>query len=194
MGALHSAIRLLGVLSLLTGILYPLAITGIARIAFPRKAEGSLVVRNGVIAGSFLIGQRFDGHEYFRPRPSAIDYNPLPSGGSNLGVIDEKLRLQVHERDSFVRQSFGLGLNDTIPADLLFSSASGLDPDISPEAARLQTAMVAKNRRFSSLQTNALKTIVERSIEPRQLGFLGEPRINVLRLNIALDSLEGRSK
>jgi potassium-transporting ATPase KdpC subunit len=178
------------ILSLLTGILYPAFTTGIARFIFPKQARGSIVTRGGAIKGSALIAQSFTDPKYFQPRPSAIDYNPLPSGGSNLSVIGLQLQKQVQDREKSFRQTYGLTPETKVPQDMLFTSGSGLDPDISPEAAVVQIAAIAKKRGFSPARKEALDALVARSIEKPQLGFLGEPRINVLKLNVALDSLE----
>jgi potassium-transporting ATPase KdpC subunit len=191
---LIAAIRLFLVLTLLTGIIYPVAVTGIARCVFPKQAHGSLIAAKGSIRGSALIAQGFSDPKYFQSRPSAIDYNPLPSGGSNLSVISTKLDSLVLDREQSFRQAHGLAPEATVPPDMLFSSGSGLDPDISPEAAALQVATIARNRGFSPAHKAALAALVEWSVERPQLGFLGEPCVNVLKLNIALDSFDGRRR
>jgi potassium-transporting ATPase KdpC subunit len=183
------AARLLLVLTVLTGILYPVTITLAANILFPAQANGSLIVRDGQIVGSALIGQSFTSERYFWPRPSAIDYNPLPSGGSNLGPTSAALQAKVIERAAAIRQANRLAEDAAIPTDLLFASGSGLDPHISPDAARLQIDRVAAARGFTPAQRDQLAALIERSIEPPQLGVLGEPRINVLLLNLAVDQI-----
>ena len=183
------AARLLLVLTVLTGILYPVTITLAANVLFPAQANGSLIVRDGRIVGSALIGQSFTSERYFWPRPSAIDYNPLPSGGSNLGPTSAALQAKVIERAAAIRQANRLAEDAAIPVDLLFASGSGLDPHISPDAARLQIDRVAAARGFTSAQRDQLAALIERAIEPPQLGVLGEPRVNVLRLNLAVDQI-----
>ncbi len=177
-------------LSLFTGAAYPLAITGIAQAVFTRQANGSLVPAGGHVVGSSLIGQANADLRYFWPRPSAINFNPLPSGGSNLGPTSAALRKAVADRASQLRAANHLPADTPLPADLLFASGSGLDPDISPEAVRLQIDRVAQARQFTPAQRQALAALVERSIEPPQLGLLGQPRVNVLLLNLALDELK----
>jgi K+-transporting ATPase ATPase C chain len=184
------ALKLLIIMTILTGIIYPLFITGIARIAFHNKANGSLTIKNGVIAGSELIGQKFDSVIYFWPRPSAIDYNPLPSSGSNFGPTSGKLKKAVEERKAeFITVN---RIKDTaaIPSEMVLASASGLDPHISPEAARLQVDRIAKARNFSVDQKNDLFNLVERLIEKPQFKLFGEERINVFMLNLELDKIE----
>jgi potassium-transporting ATPase KdpC subunit len=184
------AMRVLLVLTVLTGIIYPLTMTLIAGVIFPAQANGSLITRNGQIIGSALIGQKFDDARYFWPRPSAIDYNPLPSGGSNQGPTSAALQSAVKDRAAAVRQANNLTADATIPTDLLFASGSGLDPHISPDAVRLQIDRVAAARGFTVAQREQLTTLVEKSIEGPQLVVLGEPRVNVLLLNLAVDQIQ----
>ncbi|MCX6981889.1 MAG: potassium-transporting ATPase subunit KdpC [Verrucomicrobia bacterium] len=172
------AIRILIVFTLLTGVLYPLAVTAVARVGFEMKANGSLVERDGKIIGSALLAQKYTEDRYFWPRPSGADYATVASGASNKGPTSAVLQKSIAER----RAQFG----DNAPGDLLTASGSGLDPHISPEAARHQIARVAKARGKSESELAAL---VERHIEPPQLGFLGELRVNVFALNLALDAL-----
>ena len=173
------------VFTVLTGVLYPLAITGIAQLAFRDKANGSLIERDGKIIGSELLAQPFTGARYFWPRPSAGGYATVPSGASNLGPTSAALQSNVAARAAAIRAANELPADATVPADLLFTSGSGLDPHISPEAARLQMARVAAARGVSE---ESIKALVERFIEPPQIGILGEPRVNVLLLNLALDT------
>ncbi len=175
------------VLTLFTGIIYPLAITGLAQIIFPFQANGSLVIVEDKVVGSLLIGQAFNAPQYFWPRPSAVGYNPLPSSGSNLSPTSQVLLEQVQQREQELRLLYNLPADASLPADLLFASASGLDPHISPAAARLQIDRVAQARGLTEEQVAAL---VEQYTEPAQFGLLGEPRVNVCLLNLALDALQ----
>jgi K+-transporting ATPase ATPase C chain len=172
------SLRIYIVLTLLTGIIYPLAMTGVAQILFPKQANGSRVVEQNQLIGSDLIAQKFESPKYFWPRPSSADYATVASGASNKGPTAADLKKSIDER----RQKFGADAT----VDLLTASGSGLDPHISPEAARSQIARVAAARNMSIQQVTAL---VDQTIEEPQLGFLGEPRVNVLRLNRALDQL-----
>jgi K+-transporting ATPase ATPase C chain len=187
------AVRLFIALAVLTGMIYPLLVTGIALAVFPKQSGGSLVTANGQIVGSALLAQRFSADNYFWPRPSAGDdgtnYATVPSSASNLGPTSSNLVAAVQSRLASFREANGLATNAPVPAEMVFASGSGLDPDISPAAARLQIDRVAKARHFSAAKTQKLAALVERSIEPPQFGFLGEPRVNVLKLNLALDSL-----
>jgi K+-transporting ATPase ATPase C chain len=178
MRTILQSLRIYVVLTLLTGIIYPLGITGIAQLCFPRQANGSRVVTNGQLSGSDLLAQKFEAPRYFWPRPSAADFAMVPSGASNKGPTSADLKKSIEER----RAKFGADA----PIDLLTASGSGLDPHISPEAARLQILRVAAARNMSAQKISEL---VDQIIEPPQLGFLGEPRVNVLRLNRALDQL-----
>lgn len=187
---LRAAAVLTLLLSALTGLLYPGAVTALAHLVFPRQANGSLVEAGGRVVGSELIGQSFTQPWYFHGRPSAAGagYDGAASGGTNKGPTDAKLAAAVAERvDSAVAQSGAV--RGEVPADMVTSSASGLDPHISPANARLQVAGVARARGADSA---AVAALVERHVEGRQFGLLGEPRVNVLLLNIALDSLFAR--
>jgi K+-transporting ATPase ATPase C chain len=175
------------ILILVTGVLYPLAVTGLAQLVFPTQANGSLVVVAGQVVGSALIGQHFSAPEYFWPRPSAINYNPMPSSGSNQGPISRMLVEQVKQRDQAARLAYGMPSGASIPSDLLFASGSGLDPHISLEAAYLQVNRVAQAR---NLPIDRVAALVEQYVEPRQFEVFGEPRVNVVLLNIALDGLQ----
>ena len=181
-----SALRLLLIMTVLTGILYPFIITGIGQIGFSRQANGSIIAVNGKIKGSELVGQKFVSPCYFWGRPSSIDYNPMLSGATNFGPTSAALRNAVQQRR---KQFEDLGWA-AAPAEILFASGSGVDPHISPEAARLQIDRVANARGFGAGQKEKLADLVEDFIERPQLNVLGEPRVNVLLLNIALDQIK----
>ncbi len=184
---LRPALLLLVVLTVLTGVVYPLIVTGIAQLAFPRQANGSLVMAGESVAGSALLGQANDDPRYFQPRPSATGYGTLPSGGSNLAPTSVDLAAAVAQRAADFRAANGLAADAAVPTEMLFASGSGLDPHISPDAAWLQVARVAAAR---GLDEAAVAALVEAHVEGPQLGIFGQPRVNVLLLNLALDELE----
>jgi len=195
---IRPAIVFILALALITGLAYPLAMTGIAKVAFPVRAQGSLIERNGVVIGSALIGQEFKSGRYFHGRPSATlapdprdssktvpaPYNAANSGGSNLGPASKALSERVRASVNELRKENPAA---PVPADLVTTSGSGLDPDISPEAALFQVPRVAKARNVAE---GRLRELVNRQTEGRTLGLLGEPRVNVLKLNLALDALQ----
>ena len=183
---LRAAILSLIILTIITGLLYPLAVTGVAQLLFPQQANGSLIVRRGAVVGSSLVGQPFSGPGYFHPRPSLAGkgYDAMASGGSNLGPLSRDLVEAVGRRVAEYREENGLASGTAVPADAVTASASGLDPDISPENARLQAGRVARARGLPEPQVLAL---VADSTRGRTFGVLGEPRVNVLELNLALD-------
>ncbi len=194
---IRPAVLLLIALTLLTGLAYPLAMTGIAAMLFPKNAQGSLIERDGKVVGSALIGQEFNSERYFHGRPSVTlgpdpadpsksvvqPYNAANSMGSNLGPTNRALATRVAEEVNRLKQE-----NPTmpVPVDLVTTTASGLDPDISPEAAFFQVPRIAKAR---GLPEERLRQLVEAHVERRVLGVLGEPRVNVLLLNLALDQM-----
>jgi len=195
---IRPAIVILLVLTLITGLIYPLAITGIAGVLFPYQAQGSLVRRGDTVIGSALIGQQFTSERYFHGRPSATTtpdpadptknvaapYNAANSGGSNLGPSNKSLIERVQGDIDTLKKENG---SDPIPPDLVTTSGSGLDPDISPAAALFQVPRVAKAR---NMPEDRLRQLVSEHTEARVLGLLGEPRVNVLALNMALDTAE----
>ncbi|MBX3022135.1 MAG: potassium-transporting ATPase subunit KdpC [Bdellovibrionales bacterium] len=183
MKSIFISLRLLLVMTVLTGIVYPIAVTLIGQAIFPRESSGSLIEQNGKVIGSSLIGQKFAQDKYFWSRPSANDYNPLPSGGSNLAPTSKKLSDSVRELSA--KYTGGV----TVPPDMLFSSASGLDPHISPESAIFQIDRILKARGWDETRRDSIAALVRKYTAPRQMGFLGEKRVNVLALNMALDGL-----
>jgi K+-transporting ATPase ATPase C chain len=185
---LRQSFPLLLLMTAITGVLYPLAATGLAQLIFPGQAEGSLIVKNGRPVGSALIGQSFTGPKYFWGRPSATapnPYNATASSGSNQGPTNPALTEPVKQRIAALRAA-DPGNKAPVPVDLVTASGSGLDPEISPAAAQYQLARVARARGLSPARVQALVTACTRG---RQFGLLGEPRVNVLELNLALDAV-----
>jgi potassium-transporting ATPase KdpC subunit len=185
-----TAAKFLLVMTILTGLIYPLFVTGLSQALFKDKANGSLITKNNVIIGSELIGQRFDSSMYFWSRPSAVDYNPLPSGASNFGPTSEKLKSKISERRTcFLSENL---LKDTtlVPREMIFASASGLDPDISPEAAKLQVDRISKIRDFNYEQKIQLYHLVDSLAEFPQFHLFGNEKINVFLLNLELDKIK----
>jgi K+-transporting ATPase ATPase C chain len=186
MKELRTSLSLFLAFTVILGAGYPLLVTGIAQLLFPSQANGSFISdRNGREVGSRLIGQPFSDTKYFWPRPSAttdFGYNPMGSGGSNSGPTNPAYLRTVADRVKKLREA---GITGELPADLVQASGSGLDPELSPEAARVQVARVAKAREMSPAD---LAKLVDAHTKGRQLGFAGEPRVNVLELNLALDN------
>ncbi|HKW48651.1 MAG TPA: potassium-transporting ATPase subunit KdpC [Gemmatimonadaceae bacterium] len=185
---LMPALRMLLILTALTGVIYPLLITGIAQLGFPHQANGSLIVGNGKAIGSELIGQPFDDPKYFRSRPSATSpqpYNAMSSSGSNQGARNPALAEAVTARIKALRDADPINTSP-VPVDLVTASGSGLDPHISVAAAEYQVARIAKAR---GLAAERVRGLVAQATEGRTLWVLGEPRVNVLKLNIALDGV-----
>ncbi len=190
---IRPAIIIFILLTGVTGIVYPMLVTGVAQLLFPERANGSLIRSEGGYAGSELIGQPFDDPKYFWGRLSAtpdFPYNSASSSGSNLGPSNPALMEEVKARAAALHKA-DPDNKSPIPIDLVTSSGSGLDPHISPAAALYQVPRVARVR---GLAEEEVRRLVDQFTEPRQLGFLGEPRVNVLRLNLALDQLEAHRK
>jgi len=183
---LKTAMLLFVGFTLLTGLVYPLLMTGIIQIALPEQASGSLIVVNGSVVGSELIGQNFTSPGYFHGRPSAVNYAGNGSGASNFGPTNKNLMEQVSQRISEVRAENNLSSNATVPGELVLTSGSGLDPHISMEGAMLQVSRVANAR---GIPESEVKVLVYQHIEPAQFGIMGQERVNVLNLNLALEGL-----
>ncbi len=183
------ALKVLLIMTVLTGLVYPLTITGISQLVFPHRSNGSIVLRDGKIIGSELIGQKFDSSIYFWPRPSAIDYSPIPSSGSNLGPTSKKLKAQVEQRRELLLEAHHIDHLSVLPNDMIFASGSGLDPHISPEAALMQANRVASARNMNEDQKEVLRHLISDLTEKPQIFILGQSRINVFKLNLALDKM-----
>ena len=177
-------------ITIVTGLIYPLFITLISIIVFPGKASGSMIEKDGKVIGSELIGQKFESDKYFWSRPSAIDYNPMPSGGSNLGPTSAALKKSYDDRmKNFVEKNM-IKDASTIPNEMFFASASGVDPHISPLSAILQVERVAKARNFDQSKKEKLIQLINSLTEKPQLGFLGNSVVNILLLNLELDNMK----
>lgn len=194
MNSLFPALRLFAALALLTGAVYPLVVTGLARWLFPQHARGSLVMVDGRVRGSALLAQRFADPRYFWPRPSAGDdgtnYATVPSAASNQGPTSADLVRAVAARAEALQAAHHLPAHAPVPPELVLASGSGLDPHLSPEAVRFQLERVVRARGLNAAQRTALARLIEASVEPPQWGFLGEPRVNILALNLAADRLQ----
>jgi K+-transporting ATPase ATPase C chain len=188
---LRQAVVCLAVFTVITGVVYPLIVTGIAQLVFPHEANGSLIISNGKSVGSSLIGQSFSNPKYFWSRPSATSptpYNAANSSGSNLGPLNPALIENVKTRIEQLNTADPAS-KQLVPVDLVTASGSGLDPDISPASAEYQVPRIAKLR---DLDESKVRELVAKHNRNRQLGILGEPRINVLELNLALDDLQSK--
>ena len=181
---IRPAVMTLLLFTVLTGVIYPLLVMGVAQLVFPRQAKGSVILRDGKPVGSELIAQPFTDPRYFWPRPSAATYDAAAGAGSNLGPSNPALHEAVRERVAAVRAT-DPGNAQPVPVDLVTASASGLDPHISPAAARYQAARVA---RLHKLPLDRVEQLIDEHTEGRWLGLIGEPRVNVLALNLALDA------
>ena len=179
------------IMSMLTGLAYPFVVTNVCQLLFPYQSSGSLIVADGEVVGSALVGQKFSRPGYFHGRPSAVDYDAGNSGASNLGPSNGTFRDEVRRRLEKVRMENGLDSTAQIPADLVLASGSGLDPDISLDAALIQVPRVARARGLSEPQA---RTLVEKLVEPPFLGLTGLAHVNVLKLNLALDGLESAGR
>lgn len=177
------ALRLFLIMTVLTGIAYPVLITGLAKTLWSTKADGSLVIKDGDIIGSLLLAQKFEDSIYFWPRPSATDYNAAASSGSNKGPTNADLKKIYDEGKSF-----------DLPDEMIFTSGSGLDPHVSLESIQMRIDKVASARNLNKTQHEELLKLIDKSVENPDLGFLGKLRVNVLKLNLAMDGLFGEKK
>lgn len=184
------ALKFLLVMTIMTGILYPLLMTGIAQLGFPSRANGSLIIKEGKIVGSELIGQKFDSTIYFWSRPSAIGYNPIPSGASNYGPTSDTLKKLVNARRALFAKMNSVQDPLSTPKEMAFASGSGLDPHISPEAASMQVERISSARHFDNAQKEKLLKKIKEMTETPQFLCFGEQRINVLMLNLELNKIK----
>ena len=182
------SIRLILLFSVLTGVVYPLAVTLVARGLFSEATQGSLIRDKDQVIGSKLLAQKFESPRYFWPRPSASDFGTIPSGASNAGPLSKSLSESVAKRTQQLQSTHGLLASAVVPPELVLASGSGLDPDLSPEAALFQVNRVAQARNLSDSQREALRGLVQSLVEGPQLGFLGQARVNVLVLNRELNA------
>lgn len=184
-----TAAKFLMVMTVITGIIYPLLMTGLAQISYPSKANGSMIIIEGKIRGSELIGQKFDSTIYFWSRPSATGYNPVPSGASNLGPTSDTLKKIIEGRRKLFSEANTMTGKMLVPQEMIFASASGLDPHISPQAALLQVNRISQARNLSEEMKKLIIQKIKELTKGPQFFILGEKRVNVLRLNIELDKI-----
>ncbi len=185
-----TSILFLLLMTILTGLIYPLVMTGISQVIFPHQSNGSMITSGDSLIGSELIGQNFTSDKYFKGRPSAIGYNPMPSGATNLGPTSKTLADSINARKQAFISENGLPENAEIPREMLTGSASGVDPNISTEGAKLQITRILKARGWNESFRLKIEDLINMLIEKPQFGILGEERINVLILNIELDKLK----
>ena len=190
MRSLIISIKIFLLFTVLTGIIYPFFVTGFAQLFFTKKANGSVIIKDNKTIGSELIGQQSDSMIYFMSRPSVIAYNPLPSGGSNYGLTRTKLKTLVYERKQQFITCNKLDSLTEIPSEMLFASASGLDPHISPKAAYLQVERIVQSRNFNTDQKLKLEQLIKDQTKFPQFFYLGEERVNVLLLNLETDKIK----
>jgi K+-transporting ATPase ATPase C chain len=184
------ALKALLLFTILLGLVYPLFVWLIGQFVFPRATNGSLIEKNGKIIGSTLIAQKFTSDKYFRARPSSIDYNPFPSGASNYGLTNTQLKADFLLRSNLFKQQNYIAENETLPSEMLFTSASGVDPHISKQAVLLQVNRVAKFRSFDSNKKAKLLQVIDSLSQKSVAGILGEEIVNVLELNLKLDMIK----
>jgi K+-transporting ATPase ATPase C chain len=177
------------IITILTGVVYPLFISAISVIAFPDKASGSLIEKDGKVIGSKLIGQKFESDKYFWSRPSAVDYNPMPSGGSNSGPTSAALQKFYQDKQKNFSEKNSVKDISTVPNEMFFASASGVDPHISPISAIFQVDRIAKARNFDKVKKEKVVALIDSLTENPQFGFLGNAVVNVLLLNLELDNI-----
>ena len=179
--------RAILVMTILCGLIYPLAMTGLCQALFPYQANGSIIEHDGKVIGSAIIGQEFKDDKYFSGRPSANEYNAADSAGTNYGAINKELKKQVEERAAAVRAKYGLLPTEKVPSDMVTNDAAGFDPHLSPEDIRMQVDRVAQAR---NMDKSVVLKLVEQNTEYPSFGFIGEARVNVLKLNLALDKTQ----
>ncbi|MBI1937575.1 MAG: potassium-transporting ATPase subunit KdpC [Ignavibacteriales bacterium] len=184
------SLKIFLMLTIITGLIYPLFITFAAQIIFPQEASGSVIKKDGKLIGSELIGQKFVSDKYFSSRPSEIDFSPMPSGASNFGMTSTKLKSLFDERKKEFAEKNYINDADLTPHEMLFASASGVDPHITPQAAFLQVGRITKARNFDEHRRRLIILLIASLTEKPQFGFLCKPTINVLLLNIELDKIE----
>lgn len=184
--AFKKALRLLMLFTIILGLAYPLAVTALANLFFPVQANGSLITENNRIIGSTLLGQSFVSDKYFQARPSAVNYNPLNAGGSNLGPSNDKLIIGIKTNTYTFTWKNYLPPGMSVPSEMVMASGSGLDPHISPQSAYMQVIRIAQAR---NLEPEKINELIFHYVEPPTIGIIGETQVNVLKLNIALDKL-----